>query len=195
MAFPKFIDKALLKYFALPGALNPDNLQQLASNASIEKVAPGKIVFEEGNVDRKTIYLLDGEVTLSSNKGQNTVIRAGTDVARHPLGNHQPRQHTATAKTACKFVRFDSDWLDIVLTWDQLTVSGITVNELHKVKGAPREATDKRAVFEGDWMTRILRSKAFLQVPPANIHAMFMRMQEMPVRAGDVIIKQNDEGD
>ena len=44
-------------------------------------------------------------------------------------------------------------------------------------------------------MTRILQSKAFLQVPPANIQAMFMRMQELPAKTGDAIIKQGDDGD
>jgi len=40
-----------------------------------------------------------------------------------------------------------------------------------------------------------LQSRAFLQVPPANIQAMFMRMQEVPMSAGEVIIKQGDDGD
>ena len=42
---------------------------------------------------------------------------------------------------------------------------------------------------------RILQSKAFLQVPAANIQAMFMRIQEVPAKAGEVIIKQGEEGD
>ncbi|MBK6656849.1 MAG: cyclic nucleotide-binding domain-containing protein [Proteobacteria bacterium] len=92
---------------------------------------------------------------------------------------------TARTKTACKITRFDSDLLDILLTWDQL--SGIEVNEI--VIGEGDDDADC------DWMTRILQSQAFLQVPPANIQAMFMRMQEMPVRAGDVVIKQGDDGD
>jgi len=41
----------------------------------------------------------------------------------------------------------------------------------------------------------ILQSKVFLQVPPANIQTMFMHMQEMPVKVGEVIIKQGGEGD
>ena len=44
-------------------------------------------------------------------------------------------------------------------------------------------------------MTRILQSKAFLRIPPANIQQMFMRLQEVPVNAGHVVIKQGDEGD
>ena len=73
------------------------------------------------------------------------------------------------------------------MTWDQL--SGIEVEDITVTENESDEADD------GDWMTRILQSKAFLQVPPANIQAMFMRMQEMPVKEGETIIKQGAEGD
>ena len=109
--------------------------------------------------------------------GNSTSVRGGSDVAKHPLANHQPRQHTAKAKTSCKITRFDSDLLDILLTWDQL--SGIEVNEIQ---------VEEEGGDDGDWMTRILQSQAFLQVPPANIQAMFMRIQEVPVSAGEVIM-------
>ena len=46
-----------------------------------------------------------------------------------------------------------------------------------------------------DWMTILLQTKAFHKVPPANIQAIFMRMQRAEYQAGDVIIKQGDEGD
>ncbi|MET0533599.1 MAG: cyclic nucleotide-binding domain-containing protein, partial [Steroidobacter sp.] len=46
-----------------------------------------------------------------------------------------------------------------------------------------------------DWMTTLLQTKAFHRIPPANIQAIFMRMQRVDVSAGDVIIKQGDEGD
>jgi rhodanese-related sulfurtransferase len=69
-------------------------------------------------------------------------------------------------------------------------LSGIEVDEIAVEENPSGEDGDA-----GDWMTRILQSKAFLQIPPANIQAMFMRMQEVPVSAGDTIIKQGDDGD
>src|ERR1700728_3454406 len=47
----------------------------------------------------------------------------------------------------------------------------------------------------GDWMTTLLQTKAFHRVPPANIQAIFMRMQRINYRAGDIVIKQGTEGD
>ena len=44
-------------------------------------------------------------------------------------------------------------------------------------------------------MTALLQTKAFHKVPPANIQAVFMRMQRVDYRAGEVVIKQGDPGD
>jgi rhodanese-related sulfurtransferase len=44
-------------------------------------------------------------------------------------------------------------------------------------------------------MTTILQTKAFHRIPPANIQAVLMRMENIARKAGDVIIKQGDEGD
>ena len=44
-------------------------------------------------------------------------------------------------------------------------------------------------------MTALLQTKAFHKIPPANIQAVFMRLQRIDYRAGEVIIKQGDVGD
>jgi CRP-like cAMP-binding protein len=188
MAEVTLIDKQLLKSFVPPSSLNAENFQELAAKAQVESVVNGKVIFKQGDVDRKTIYLLSGEVEVVAATGQITIVKAGTDIARHPLANFQPRKHTAKAKGDCKITRIDSDLLDILMTWDQL--SGIEVDEITAPDGAG-DGEDG----EGDWMTRILQSKAFLQVPPANIQAIFMRMQDVAVKAGETIIKQGDDGD
>lgn len=180
------VDKTLLKALVPPSALNAENFQELANKTFVEDIPAGKTIFKEGDTDRKSIYLLDGQVSLASASGEKKIIDAGSDIARHPLANQQPRKFSAVAQTDSQITRIDADLLDILLTWDQL--SGIEVDEIQVEEEAESED-------DGDWMTRILQSKAFLQVPPANIQAMFMRIQEVPVRAGDAIIKQGDDGD
>ena len=184
MADGKLLDKAALKSLVPANALNAENFQELASKAIVEDIAAGKTLFKAGEVDRKTLYLLEGQVTLTDANGSTTTVIGGSDIAKHPLANHQPRVQTAKARTDCKITRFDSDLLDILLTWDQL--SGIEVNEIR---------TDGEGSEDVDWMTRVLQSRAFLQIPAPNIQAMFMRMQEVPMRAGEVVIRQGDDGD
>lgn len=179
------VDKTLLRTLVPPSALNAENFHELAAKTYVEAVPAGKLLFKQGDIDKQKVYLLEGEVTLTAATGEATIIKGGTPTAKHPIANQQPRIHNAVAKTPAKIVRIDTNLLDILLTWDQL--SGIEVSEVSVEEGNEDE--------DGDWMTRILQSKAFLQVPPANIQAMFMRIQEVPVRAGDVIIKQGDDGD
>jgi CRP-like cAMP-binding protein len=184
MADAKLVDKSLLRTLVPANALNSENFQELSGKAFVEDVPAGKTIFKAGEVDRKSVYLLEGQVALIDSAGE-TVVSAGSEAARHALANNQPRKHTAKARTDCKITRLDADLLDILLTWDQL--SGIEVNEIQL---SPSSDDD-----DSDWMTRILQSKAFLQIPPANIQAMFMRMQEVPKRAGELVIRQGDEGD
>lgn len=188
MAEAALVDKSLLKRFVPPSSLNAENFQELAGKALVEEIPPGRAVFKAGDTDRKTVYLVEGELEVTSATGDKSVVKSGTDIARHPIANHQPRKHTAVAKVPSKITRIDSDLLDVLLTWDQL--SGIEVDEI-----TVTEQQDNGDSGDGDWMTRILQSKAFLQVPAANIQQMFMRMQEMAFKPGDAIIKQGEDGD
>jgi CRP-like cAMP-binding protein len=181
------VDKGVLKSFVPPSALNAENFQELAGKTVEEELTAGKIIFKPGDTDRKTVYLIDGEVELTPENGAKTTLLAGSDIAKHPMANQQPRKQLAVAKTPCKITRIDSDLLDILLTWDQM--AGIEVDEITVSEEEDGEDDG------GDWMTRILQSKAFLQIPPANIQAMFMRIQEVPVKANEAIISQGEDGD
>jgi rhodanese-related sulfurtransferase len=70
-----------------------------------------------------------------------------------------------------------------MLTWDQ--TGSYEVSEL---KGDSSVGGD-------DWMTMLLQTKAFHKIPPANIQAIFMRMQQINYKVGDVVLKQGAEGD
>lgn len=188
----RLLDKAVLKTLVPPQSLNHDNFQELAQKAVVEDVPAGRDVFRKGDMDRKTVYLLEGELEIRNDTGIAGVLRGGSKESKHPIANQQPRQVTAKAKSRCTVVRFDTDLLDILLTWDQL--SGIEVSDI-SIDGGPSGSSEVDSGSSGDWMTRILQSKAFLRIPPANIQHMFMRLHEMPVKANQVIVKQGDDGD
>jgi rhodanese-related sulfurtransferase len=94
-----------------------------------------------------------------------------------------PRRVTAKARDRVQYISIDSDLLDVMLTWDQ--TGSYEVSEL---QGASDVGGD-------DWMTMLLQTKAFHKIPPANIQAIFMRMQQINYKAGDVVLKQGTEGD
>ncbi|HEY3644638.1 MAG TPA: cyclic nucleotide-binding domain-containing protein, partial [Gammaproteobacteria bacterium] len=127
--------------------------------------------------------LVKGELELRSGEKVVRVITGGSEEARHPLAPQIPRHVSARAKTNVEWFAVDSDLLDIMLTWDQ--TGAFEVGELQAQEESPAD----------DWMTTILQTKAFHRIPPANIQAVLMRMENIARKAGDVIIKQGDEGD
>lgn len=72
-----------------------------------------------------------------------------------------------------------------MITWDQ--TGSYEVGDLQAQLNTGEDA--------GDWMTTLLQTKAFHRIPPANLQAIFMRMQQTQYRAGEVVIKQGDDGD
>ena len=181
-AAKKLIDKKTLRDLIPINALSPVHIEEISKKAVIEQVRSGRYVFKQGDRDNQSVYLLEGKVELVGD-GRTVVgtVTAGSDSARHPLAHKQPRQISVRAVGAVTVARVDSGLLDVLLTWDQS--SGYDVVEL----GGAHD--------EDDWMTRMLQSEAFLQLPPSNIQQLLMRMETVGARAGEVIVRQGDEGD
>ena len=142
------------------------------------------MLFREGDSDKRTFYLLSGSLQLSNKAGEQRSLRAGTEDTRQPVCPITPRRWTAKATEPVEYISIDTDLLDVMLTWDQTGTY-----EVHDLN-----TTAVPAVAD-DWMTTLLQTKAFHRIPPANIQAIFMRMQKINCKAGDLIIKQGDEGD
>lgn len=173
------VDRTVLAALQPIGSLSRDRLDELAALCFVETVNNGRALFQEGEKDNQTVYLLRGEVSLG---GSGITIRGGSAEAKHPLADKQPRLMTATANSDVEVLRIDNDLLDIMLTWDQLT---------QYQAGAPASASGNTE----DWMGVVGQSPAFQALPAANIEKLSGRMQKMPVKAGQIIIRQGDEGD
>jgi len=174
----------LLKTFAPLDGLKRDNLAALAKKVSVRTMPAGRVLFKEGDSDKRTIWLVAGLVELQENGRTVAMIRSGTPEARSPLHPQIPRQVTARAVDEISYLSIDSELLDVMITWDQ--TGTYEVAELQ---------TQLEGASSDDWMTTLLQTKAFHRIPPANIQAIFLRMQRVPYKAGEVIIKQGDEGD
>jgi CRP-like cAMP-binding protein/rhodanese-related sulfurtransferase len=177
------LDLALLKTFSPLDGLKAENLHALARKTQIRELAAGRLLFKEGDTDKRTYYLVAGTVEIRVEDRVVGQIRAGTPEARTPLVPGLPRRYTARAQNDLEYIMIDSDLLDVLLTWDQTGQY-----EVAELRGDGLEAN-------GDWMTTLLQTKAFHRIPPANIQAIFMRMQRINYRARDVVIKQGTEGD
>src|SRR5688572_2664457 len=183
MSQEKPVELDVLRSFSPLDGLKRENLHALGKKTRLQELDSGRILFKEGESDKRTIYLVGGELELRVGDRTVSMLRAGTPEARIAIAPGQPRRFTARALSDVTYVAIDSDLLDVMITWDQ--TGSYEVSEI-----AGGGSTDG-----DDWMTVLLQTKAFHRIPPANLQALFMRMQHVACRAGEVVIKQGDDGD
>lgn len=179
-------DLALLKSFSPLEGMRPENLAALARKTSRLQAPKGRLLFSEGDEDKQTYYLLAGTIDLMAEGEIVGTVRSGTPKAKNPLAHALPRPYSAVATSdRIEYLHIDSEFLDVVVTWDQ--TGSYKVSELRGLEEAN--------VSADDWMTALLQSKAFHRIPPANLQAVFMRLQRVDYRAGEVVIRQGADGD
>jgi len=168
-------------------SLSDERLRELAALATRETHRPGVYLFRRGDLDNQTVYLLDGQVQLlgSDDDPDGDLVTAGTPEARHPLAERQPRAVSAVARSEVTVLRVDNNVLDYMITWDQLAM-------LHQQSAAPESAD---AGEDGSWMSTLASSLPFQYMPPANMRSLLERMERIEVKAGDVVVRQDEPGD
>lgn len=103
--------------------LSNERLDELAKLAYVERVSIGVSLFREGDLDNQTLYLLQGDVQLSSSDGSfDEVVTSRHNTAKFPLDDSQPRQVSCVALGLVEFLRIDNSVLDYMMMWDQLAV-------------------------------------------------------------------------
>ncbi len=183
---PKPLQPGLLRSFSPLDGLKSENLHSLARKAVLRDLPMGRLLFKEGEADKRTYFLVSGTVELLQNGRSTLVIRGGSPEARNPIAPMNPRRCSCrVVSNRAEYVAMDSEMLDVMLTWDQ--TGTYEVNELLGVK-------DEKPAGD-DWMMTLLQTRAFHRVPPANLQAIFMRMQRIERKAGEQVIKQGDDGD
>jgi len=177
------VSTALLQQFSPLDGLKRDNLAALARKVQVRELSPGQVLFKEGDTEKRTIYVISGILELVDQAKVVGKVEGGSELARNPVAPVYPRRVTGKARDRVRFISIDSDLLDVMLTWDQTGTY-----EVSELQGKSDQGSE-------DWMTMLLQAKAFHKIPPANIQAIFMRMQQINYRSGDVILKQGAEGD
>ena len=187
-----------LKAFEPISVLSVERLEELQGLVDVEVLGVGVTIFREGDVDDQSVYLLEGDVQMTSvsDKKLDMTMTHKAEDAKHPLAEGQPRQVTCTAMTLTKVLRVDNSIVDYMLTWDQLAVA--------EEKEEP--ALDKTVVIKAEdnssdeedgrnWIRRMRHIMAFKNMPPANIKSLLQRMETISVDENEVVIQQGSPGD
>ena len=209
----KTITLEQLKQLEPIAALSEERLQELLPLSYIEHLGMGANLFREGDIDNQTVYLLQGDVQLTSSDGKIDKVMSHKDPeARFPLDDSQPRQASCSALMRVEVVRIDNSVLDYMMMWDQMAVSEATSTtppqtstvkqkQAREIPQAPVH-TDTIIMTEPvsddedrSWIRKMRHIMAFKSMPPANIKQLLGRMESVPVYKGDTIVSQGEAGD
>jgi len=176
------VNATLLRRFVPLAALGPSDLAEIARGARTGNYQPGQVIFGRGDSAATAVYLVRGTVELVSERG-TTIVRGGSDLARHAISRSPRRAATATCTEPAEVVYIDREKLDLVLTWSQ--ASAVEVVELG----------DADAAADGDWMTGLLQGQAFQRIPPAHIAQVFAALRPVEAAPGEEVVREGDPGD
>ncbi len=183
MVDERTVSPKLLRQFVPFDGLKRENLAALAQKVTLHSLAAGEVLFKQGAVDRRILWLLSGRLEMLQPGQPPRTVSAGTTGAADPLCPGSPRTATVRALETVQYLSIDSELLDVAITWDQTGIYEVT-----ELKQEDEGAGD-------DWMTTLLTTKAFHRIPPANLQAIFQRLERVPYRAGETVIRQGADGD
>ncbi len=192
-------DKILRTFVPLDG-FKRETVASLARKTGLSRLAADRFLFRTGDQDKKTFYLVAGEVELQQQGTVVATIRGGSIEARSPLAPLMPRRFSARAITDIVYLEIDSDMLDIFLTWDR--TGTYEVSEISPKTGAyrvaeimPKGTGHAADTSNEDWMTTLLQVNAFHHVPSTHLQQIFAFVEHCKAAAGELIVKQGDVGD
>lgn len=84
----------MLRQFAPLDGLKKENQAALARKVHIRELEAGRLLFKEGDTDKRTVWIVSGTVELREDNRTIGVIKGGTPEARNPLVPKVPRQIT-----------------------------------------------------------------------------------------------------
>lgn len=175
----KITSRDISRYEPL-NSLNPENIKEIAGKLNVVELKKGATIFKQGDTDDDHLYLHQGKVEMLDGKNPVMQLEAGSAETRMALAHIIPRNLTAVALSDVVLLKVNSDLLDMMLTWDQT---------------GSFQVEDLNAHSDEDWMSRILQTEAFHRIPPSNIQAIFTSLEDIQVKPGDAVIKQDDPGD
>lgn len=164
-------------------SLRQETRDHLGREAVVVEHQRNENVFEVGDLDEDTIYLLEGELRCQYPDGRSVAHIATAPHGRYSLNDAVPRRFTAkVASGRAKVMRLDRRYLEKLITWDQLSR-----DESYRHFGASPGGND--------WVFRLLKAPAFARLPTGNIEKMFQMFEPVTVKPSEVVMREGDPAD
>lgn len=156
-------------------------LVELAQVARVEELTDGAVLFGSPPEGNELLYLLAGSVSGTTGRGIAAVIEANSPAGAYPLNDGRFESVTAFADVVVVSVPFDL--VDLLATWDQLSVM-------------ERRIGDRYEHFYGRGIPRRWRHSFFpalRSTPAARIEELMQTFEPVPTQERQLIVHQGEE--
>lgn len=213
-----------IKKFSLFKNLSDAALKDISADFSETSLGIAETLFERGSEDGKTYFLVQGEIDLLYEDGNHTNISAISSDARNPISNVEPRRARATAETGDTIViSIDTETLNRKLAiYDSAFASAAGTSQTRKstppaghVNASSNEPPDGLQTVSStkkptplqtksspapsgnmsEWIFQLMSREPFMSLPTESIDSLLAELVDMPVKAGQIIIKEGDKAD
>jgi hypothetical protein len=172
MSDPREVSVELLRSLTPLEGMKRGNLHALAKKGHGQGNDGGPHLFKEGDTDKRTIWIIKGLVEISENGRTVGMIEGGSaDCARAAQPERAAQGHGARGGGRG-------------LPGHRLRPAGRDdhLGPDRQLRGRRTAVAIRRRRDDSDWMTTLLQTKAFHRIPPANLQAIFMRMNRSQYR-------------
>jgi CRP-like cAMP-binding protein len=178
------VSQALLQRFHPFGSVTEDQFKAISAYLRVEAIPKGTFIIKRGKPLKNITYLLSGRVDLVDASFNSEPIEGESERCQHALTEQSPSAVSAMAKSDVKILTVDHQAFEVINNWVEATslVSPSTV------ESNAQESNE-------DWMTSLLDSPLFAQVPPTQLQQLFTRFEPVRVAAGETIVEEGAEGD
>lgn len=176
--------------------LNDKYRKQVVFASDIIEFPKGDTVFK-GKIDHNRYYfLLKGKLAFKTGMLSKKTIDSQDPAAKFEIGTLLPDGVDVVAAEAGHMLSVEKSLMDTALAWmqagtEEATTENKNTSQRSDVVANIEEETDED---ENDWMSALLASPLFFNLPPANISRVFSLFERVSLHKGDVVISQGEEG-
>lgn len=172
--------------------LNDKYCKQVLFASQIIEFAKGDTVFR-GKPDRSRYYfLLKGKLVFKTGMLSKKTIDSQDAAARFDICPQLPDGADVQAAEGGHLLSVEANLMDTALAWMQ--ASEPEPEPLPPAAPAALLVVETVEEEEDDWMSSLLSSPLFFNLPPANISRVFSLFERVEVAKGEEIIRQGDQG-
>jgi len=165
--------------------MNEAQIPVLISLSVVERYPSATQLYSDGIPKDVVLYLLKGGLEISQD-GSNITVEADTDAALKPFSNKHFSTAAITTSGQVDLIRIEKELIETLTAWGQ-----ISAPETEVVMSAEGIVTIDRA----SWLNSMIKSPTFRKLPATNIEELLNKLEPIRVNAGDLIIRQGDQGD